>query len=273
MSHRFDLDAYLQRIGHTGPVRADLSTLRAIIAAHTASIPFENLDPFLHLPVSLDLAWIERKLVRSGRGGYCFEQNSLLRAALTTIGFQVEGLIARVLWGRDPASLTPQTHMLLRIELDGESWLADVGFGGQTLSGVLHLRADIEQPTPHEPFRLTQADGNWWSQSLVRGEWLTLYRFDLQPRFSADYEVANHYTSTYPASHFRHTLRVARLAPMQRMNLSGRQFTLHTLGGESVKRTLGSAEEICEVLREVFGIRLPEHPHLLQRLDALPMDT
>ncbi|RUL78234.1 arylamine N-acetyltransferase family protein [Dyella choica] len=272
MSHRFDLDAYLQRIGHAGPVRADLSTLRAIIAEHTASIPFENLDPFLRLPVSLDLAWIERKLVRNGRGGYCFEQNSLLRAALTAIGFQVEGLIARVLWGRDPDSLPAQTHMLLRVELEGESWLADVGFGGQTPSGVLLLRADIEQSTPHEPFRLTHAGGDWRSQSLVRGEWLTLYRFDLQPRFPVDYEVANHYSSTYPASHFRHTLRAARLAPKQRMNLSGRQFTLHSLDGESVKRTLGSAAEICEVLQEVFGIRLPEHAQLMQRLDALPMD-
>lgn len=55
----FDLDAYVQRIGLSG--RPGLAELHR---AHVASIPFENLDPHSGLPVSLELADIQRKLVR-----------------------------------------------------------------------------------------------------------------------------------------------------------------------------------------------------------------
>ncbi len=73
-----DIDSYLARIGHVGPRIPALSTLCAIHALHPAAIPFENLDPLLDRPVSLDLEALQQKLVGSRRGGYCFEQNTLL---------------------------------------------------------------------------------------------------------------------------------------------------------------------------------------------------
>ncbi|MFC4762707.1 arylamine N-acetyltransferase family protein [Dyella koreensis] len=270
MTYSFDLAAYLRRIGYQAPVQPDLATLRALVAAHVAAIPFENLDPLLRVPVVIELEAIERKLVHAGRGGYCFEQNHLLRAALSAIGYEVTGLIARVLWGRDEDAITAQSHMLLRVDLAGESWLVDVGFGGQTLTGALKLEADTVQPSAHEPYRLLHADGVWRMQTLVRDTWGTLYRFDLQPRYPVDYVVANHYTSTYPESHFLHMLVVARSLPGRRLNLRNRDFVIHHLGGESVRRTLQNVAEIRDVLQREFSIRLPEHPELDQRLDALP---
>lgn len=83
---RVDLDPYLHRIGVPAPHRPDLPTLRAILRGHTRVIPFENLDPFLGIPVSLDLDHVPRKLVHEGRGGYCFEQNLLLGEALRSLG-------------------------------------------------------------------------------------------------------------------------------------------------------------------------------------------
>jgi hypothetical protein len=41
---QLDLDAYLSRIGHTGPLTADATTLAALHRAHVAAIPFESLD-------------------------------------------------------------------------------------------------------------------------------------------------------------------------------------------------------------------------------------
>ncbi|MEI4902561.1 arylamine N-acetyltransferase, partial [Klebsiella pneumoniae] len=80
----------------------------------TESIPFENLDPLLRRPMRLDAASLEQKLVRGGRGGYCFEQNLLLRHALEGIGFTVAGLAARVVWNQPEGAILPRTHMLLR---------------------------------------------------------------------------------------------------------------------------------------------------------------
>jgi len=271
MTHVIDLNAYLRRIGHDGSLTADLNTLRALTTAHVAAIPFENLDPLLRVPVSLEPEAIERKLVHEGRGGYCFEQNGLLLAVLRALGFEVQGLIARVLWMKPEDAMAPQTHMLLRVELEGESWLVDVGFGSMALSGALRLEPDIEQTTGNEPFRLLERDGDWRMQARVRGEWKTLYRFDLQPRPPVDYVVANHYTSTYPDSHFLHGLIAARTLAGRRLGLRNREFVVHPTDGESVRRTLGGVEEIKQVLREQFDIRLPAHPGLDRTLAALPL--
>ena len=74
----FGLDAYLARIGYEGPREPSLLALRGIVAAHSAAIAFENIDVLLKRDVSLDLATLQRKLVHRRRGGYCFEQNTLL---------------------------------------------------------------------------------------------------------------------------------------------------------------------------------------------------
>ncbi|MDE2225558.1 MAG: arylamine N-acetyltransferase [Xanthomonadaceae bacterium] len=266
-----DLHAYLDRIGIQTPIAPDLRTLRAIIAAHVATIPFENLDPFLGASPALDIASVQRKLVRDHRGGYCFEQNRLLSDALRAIGFRVTDLAARVLWGQPEDAITARTHMLLRVEVDGKSWLADVGFGGNTPTGPLEFVPDVEQPTPHEPFRvICRDDSDWRVQLFAADAWRTLYRFDLQPQFPADYRVSNHWTSTHPDSHFVTGLTAARAPPGRRLALRNRQFTEHTTDGGTTKRTLATATNIRAVLQDEFLIRLPNDPKLDEMLDRLP---
>jgi N-hydroxyarylamine O-acetyltransferase len=271
MREAIDLDAYLRRIDMAAAVAPDLATLRALAVAHAATIPFENLNPLLGLPVDLEPAALERKMLREGRGGYCFEHNLLFADALRAIGFEVSGLIARVLWRQPEDAITAQTHMLLRVELEGgESWLADVGFGGQVLTGALRLQPDIEQATGHEPFRLIEADGDWRMQSLVHGQWLSLYRFDLRPSQWVDYVVANHYVSTHPASRFVSNLIMARTTPDRRLSLLNREFTVRRLGQEPERRSLHDHAEIRHVMEHEFLLRIPDDGDLDRRLDSLP---
>src|ERR1700693_5745426 len=132
MSDGFDLDAYLARIGYSGPRRADVATLRAIHGLQPTAIPFENLDPLLGRPVALDLASLQAKLVGGRRGGYCYELNTLLAAALEALGFLVVRLGARVRWRAPPERPDgARTHMLLRVDLAEGPYLADVGFCGR----------------------------------------------------------------------------------------------------------------------------------------------
>ncbi len=97
----FDLDAYLGRSGLCGR-----PSIAQVHRAHLTSIPFENLDPHRGLPVSLEVEDLERKLVSERRGGYCFEQNLLLKAALEALGAEVDMFLARmrksVRWRRLP---------------------------------------------------------------------------------------------------------------------------------------------------------------------------
>ena len=265
-----NLAAYLQRIGWTGPVAPDRPALQALVAHHAAAIPFENLDPLLGIPVALDLASIEAKLVHAGRGGYCFEQNTLFAEALGQIGFDVTPLAARVLWGLPDDAITARSHMLLKVELAEGPVIADVGFGGQTPTGTLRLEADVEQPTPHEPYRFVAIDDGWRLQSRLGSEWTSLYRFDLQRQHPVDYLAPNHYLSTHPNSHFVNHLIAARAAADRRYALFDRDFAMHHLNGQTERRVLRDADEIREVLQQVFRIALPDHPALDDRLAALP---
>ncbi len=269
MPDEIELNAYLRRTGWGGPVAADLATLRGLATAHVAAIPFANLNPLLGLPVELDLAALQQKLVREGRGGYCFEHNLLFEAALRTIGFEVSGLIARVLWGQPEGAITPQTHMLLHVVLDGESWLADVGFGGHVLTGALRLQPDIEQATGHEPFRLLRRDAEWRMQSLVHGEWRTLYRFELRPTPFTDYVVANHYVSTHPASRFVSHLILGRTPPGRRLSLFDREFTVRRTGQEPEHRLLHDVAELRHVVEHEFLLRMPAGADVDRRLEHL----
>ena len=91
------LQAYLARIGLEGPVGADLATLDAIVRAHVQAIPFENLDVQLGRPLTTDPAAAFAKLVEARRGGWCYEHNGVLGAALSAIGFDVTRLSAGVM--------------------------------------------------------------------------------------------------------------------------------------------------------------------------------
>jgi N-hydroxyarylamine O-acetyltransferase len=262
MPSAIDVEAYFARIGHAGPRSSTLETLRELHLRHVQAIPFENLDPLLGRPVRLELPALERKLVGDGRGGYCFEHNLLFGHVLQTLGFRVTGLAARVLWNAAADAITARSHMLLRIDIDGAIWLADVGFGGQTLSGPIRLHAKGQQQTPHEPFSIVRVDDHYRMESTFEGASKALYRFDLQEQHPIDYESANYYLSTHPDSIFRTTLRAARPAPGRRYALLNNQLAIHHLNGPTDKRTLASVAEIRRVLEDEFRLRLPDAPEL-----------
>ncbi|MBW4694290.1 MAG: arylamine N-acetyltransferase [Lyngbya sp. HA4199-MV5] len=266
-----DLNAYFERIGYNGDRAPTLQTLQALCQRHTETIAFENLNPLLKQPVLLDTQSLQQKLIHSGRGGYCFEQNSLLRAALIKLGFQVTNLAARVLWNRPEGTITPLSHMLLRVDIDNAPYIVDAGFGGVTLTTAILLKPDLEQQTPHEPFRLLKTDDTYTLQVLINQTWKALYCFDLQVRQLPDYEVSNWYASTHPASQFVTSLIVTRPDPDRRHVLLNHQLTTHYLNGRTERQLLNTVEALRAALTDVFRLQLPaiaELDEALQRLIA-----
>ena len=264
-----DLDAYFQRIGYSGDRTPTLKTLQSIHQHHAKTIAFENLNPFLKQPVPLDLKSLQQKLIHESRGGYCFEQNLLLRSVLIAVGFQVTNLAARVLWNLPEGTITPRSHMLLRVNIAGEQYIADVGFGGLTLTSPLSLAPDIKQSTPHEPFRLFATDHTYIMQAYIGQEWKSLYRFDLQEQQIPDYEVSNWYVSTYPNSRFVTTLIVARPDVDCRYALQNNKLTTHHLDGRTERRVLSTVIELRTALEDVFGLKLPAIANIDSALQQL----
>ncbi|HVJ02011.1 MAG TPA: arylamine N-acetyltransferase [Sphingomonas sp.] len=264
-----DLKAYFERIGYSGTPAPDRATLAALVLHHTLAIPFENFDPLLGRPVRLEPEALVEKLVRSRRGGYCFEQNGLFWRVLEAIGFRVTPLAARVLWNMDEDAVTPRSHMLLRVDLAEGPAIADVGFGGAVLTGVLDLVPDVEQATPHEPFRLIERDGEWRLQILIDEDWRTCYRFDLHPQLAIDFEPVNWWVSTSPASHFTRGVTCARVLPDGRLAVRSGLFTRYGRDGSFERREVEEPEAFCAILSEQMGIDLPDRDALVARLREL----
>jgi N-hydroxyarylamine O-acetyltransferase len=260
---RLDLDAYLARVGYHGDLAPTAVTLGALHRAHSAAVPFENLDIVLGHGIALDIEALQDKLVERRRGGYCYEQNLLFAAVLDRLGYPVTRLAARVHHSRTRPG--PRGHMLLCVQADGIRWLADVGFG-----------AGVEEPIPLADgatvsqdgwtYQLSgDADGWWWLRSLGADGPSDLYAFTLEPHHRVDFEIANFYTSTHPHSPFVGRPVAMRTVPGARHALAGRKLTTSNPGGSSQHRTVAAAE-LDDVLREVFAIALP--PDDLARLTA-----
>jgi N-hydroxyarylamine O-acetyltransferase len=264
-----NLDAYCSRIGYQGPREPTLATLRALHGLHPAAIPFEAVDVLLGRGIDLSPAAIDAKLIGARRGGYCFEQNGLFMRALSTIGFAVEGLAARVRWMRPKDSPpVPRTHMALRVTIDGEPWLADVGFGGCVPSAPLRLNTEAPQPTDHETFRVRPEGSSLVVEAERGGDWLALYELLPEPQLAIDYELANWFTATHPNSPFRRNLMVTRVTADARYALLDNRFTVRKPSGETEQRTL-DADALERALAEIFTLPIsPDWCPVIERAAA-----
>jgi N-hydroxyarylamine O-acetyltransferase len=249
---RFDLDAYLQRIGHHGERAPTLAVLRAVHQQHLLGIPFENLDILLGRPIRIDIASVQAKLVQAQRGGYCFEQNTLLAAALRALGFEVETLISRVRYRA--TSVRPRTHMMMLTHLDGQAWLCDVGFGSQGLLQPVPLQEAVEQQVGPWRYRLMREAGLWVLQVWEEQQWVEVYAFAREPQLPQDYELANYYTSTHPDSRFTVTLVAMRTTLERRFVLRNMELSINSGQGAVVARQLRDANELLDVLATTFGL-------------------
>jgi len=255
------LDDYLHRIGETRPQAADLAALRRLHRAHRAKFLFDNLDIQTGRGVQLSIEALERKFIDEGRGGYCFEQNTLFAAVLRQSGYDVRALLGRV--RRGPPEGWVRTHMLLRLTIDGEPWIADVGFGGIGLLEPIPLRAGEESTQGGVTYVLRREDPSWVLATRDANGLMDRYEFTEEAQTTGDVEMANHYTSTHPASIFRRTLTIQRATDEERTILRSEVVT-RVRGGVTFEETIGSGG-IRGAARELFGVALPDEPLLFER--------
>ncbi|TAI63790.1 arylamine N-acetyltransferase [Bradyrhizobium sp. Leo170] len=248
----FDLDAYCERISYSGPRTPTMATLDALQACHTSAITFEAIEVLLGRPVDISPAAVDAKLIRARRGGYCFEQNGLFKRALESIGFTVTGLLGRVYWMSPPAATLPsRSHMALRVFVDEESWLVDVGFGTCVPTTPLRLAETQPQRLRHDTFRIDPSAEGCLLQILIGETWTPVYDLSLGAPAEIDYVVANWFTSTHPSVGFRRDLIVARTAFEARYTLLRNKLTVRPIDGE-VRKEMLSASGVLDALHEIF---------------------
>lgn len=254
----FDLDAYLARIGLRG--RPGIAEVHR---AHVTSIPFENLDPHRGVPVSLAIEDIERKLVAERRGGYCFEQNLLLSAALQALGAEVELFLARVRYRASPGVIRPRGHLVLRVRAQGAIWHADVGLGLGPLLDPLPFGPGEEHEQSGWRYRVAKDGEELVLQTLAGSDWIDVYGFMPQPVPMIDIETVNWWVCTHPHSPFVNGLIVSTQSE------DGARTVLSDWDELALTERTPAAESVITVTRE-------EVPELLAArfdLDGFALDA
>jgi len=264
---RLDLAGYLARLGvpERAPSRAALDELHE---AHVRTFTFDNLDVLLDQHRGVDLDPVQAKFVGRGRGGYCFEHSTIFAAALQRLGYDVRRRLGRV---GDPGAGTQQgrTHMVVEVLLDDERLLCDTGFGTSRLRPIaLADGAEDDYLGWRHQVRRTP-DGGWGLLRHRDGAWELTHTTDELDVLPVDVAMGHHWTSTFPGSHFRSGLMLARHLPDRHVVVTGETVTVRRPGQPTEHRDLADGE-----LQDWLGVldvplTWDEETRLLKRVAAL----
>lgn len=249
-----NLDDYFKRINYHGDRQVSAETLRQLHLGHVMHIPFENLDVFAKKNISLECDDLFEKIVKNHRGGYCFEMNTLFAAVLTAMGFPVTRHLARVY--HEGFDNSGKTHMVLLAQADGQQWLCDVGFGGNSLAAPLLFAEGLEQEHLGRTHRvMADPDYGYRVEFKTAAGFEPIYAFTLEKCCPADYLIANFYTSAYPESFFRQAQMCALVTTTGKITYF--DGNLKIADGEALTETTISGEAaIKTALKSYFGVEL-----------------
>ena len=236
----------------------NLKTLRDLHLLHLQHIPYENIDVFCLQGVKLDLETLTRKILLRQRGGYCFEQNGLFFRALTELGFKCHANMARV--HRNRPQPGGRTHQINLVELEGQVWVCDVGFGGSGVREPLMLQADVEVEQLGEIYRLRRSDehGFYLEKNFGQG-WEPQYTFKIDPALPIDMAMASFYTSQSADHIFVNAIIGTRMTERGRVTLSDHTFKIFDLTEGTLKReTVTDFVAYVGKLEEHLGVHLNE---------------
>ena len=241
------MDKYLKRIGFRGAAEQNIDCLNRLVQAQLTHVPFENLDIWAEGACpSLEKEDLYKKIVVNGRGGYCFELNTLFRHLLNYLGFEAYQAVSSLV-NEDG---TPHTaaHNVIVCTIDDEKYLIDVGFGGPVPFGAMPLKEGA-----WENFKLRKQDGFWYLDRWEQDHYRPSIRFREVAATMEELIPLNFYISQKPDSHFRHQLNVSVKQPDGSIHrLSGDQ--LHVRIGEVILDRTIDRSELSKVLLEHFGI-------------------
>jgi N-hydroxyarylamine O-acetyltransferase len=247
-----DISKYFQKINFTDNPGSDLATLKKLHLHHMLNVPFENLDIHLKRKIILEPELLYKKIVENNRGGFCYEMNGLFYEVLNAIGFKAKMISARVYDEPEPG---PEfDHMAIIVDLDGEGWLCDVGFGDSFLE-PLKFEPELEQRQYGRIYKIEKLDGGNFKAVLSADgrKFGDMYRFSLIPRGLKEYQNMCNYHQSSPQSHFTQKRFCSLARTNGRITLSGMKL-IETKGGVKKETELENDEEFDLKLKELFGI-------------------
>jgi len=259
-----EISRYLRRLGLTDPGPPSADALAALHRAQVERIPYTTLDIHLGRTTTVDPRESFRRVVATGRAGYCFHCNGALSVLLAELGYDVRWHRGGVWSGPEEVPLRPYAnHLALTVHglptpaNPGGVWFVDAGLG-DALHDPMALRAGEVRQGPFG-YSLTPSpvvDGGWRFRHDPSGSFVAM---DFEPRRAGpDDFVESHRTlSTAPTSTFVRFLTASRRDATGTDKLVSCTL-IRKDGGATSTRPLGSAAEWFAAFADVFGLTLDD---------------
>ncbi len=244
-----DSARYCARLGLETLPPATPEGLALLQSAQLGALPFEGIEPFLGITPSLDPADVADKILHRGRGGYCYELNTLFGAALARAGFDARRALARVLQ-RNPEP-GARSHLAWIVRIGDSRWLADTGFGGPGARTPIEIRPG-EQTAANGTYRMTRNEtlGEDVLERLTPDGWQKLYSFDGASVTDAEVEAANYVAATWRNSVFPWNLMAAGFDGATRIGVFNRSLTEETPDAVT-RRDITDTADLGQVLGRI----------------------
>jgi len=260
-----DITKYLERINLTD-CTTDLAGLTKLQNHHLENIPFENLDVVVGRQIKLEYSHLFEKIIIKKRGGYCFELNTLYICLLKHLGFHPKPVLGRV-WLSNPKVTPPRNHLAYLVDLDGRTYLTDVGFGGLVARVPLDIQVSIPVSDSDGMIRIVPfSNHQFMIQRETENGWEDQYSFENLLISTEDIAISNYYMSTHPNSHFYFHKFVGRNTQDGRIGLFNHKMSIRKGIKIIGKKRVAYGEDWLKTIRKEFELDLDFSKKELERL-------
>jgi N-hydroxyarylamine O-acetyltransferase len=220
------------------------------------NISFENLDIVVGRKIALDYPHLFAKIISKKRGGYFFELNTLYAELLKSLGFFPRPVLGRV-WLSNPRKMPPRNHLAHLVDLDGKTYLTDVGFGGL----ITRIPLDIKISSPIDdkdgtvrivPF----ANHQFMITRQIEKGWENQYSFENVEVSEEDIYISNYYMSTNPRSHFFEHKFVGKNTKDGRIGLFNNKMSIRKGIKIMDKKRVNFGKDWIEIIKNEFSLNL-----------------
>ncbi len=250
-----EISSYLSRI-KIDDCNPNLEGLAKLQDNHMENISFENLDIVVGRKIALNYQHLFEKVMIKKRGGYCFELNTLYAELLKALGFSPKPVLGRV-WLSNPKLMPPRNHLAHLVDLEGKTYITDVGFGG--LISRVPLDINVSSPVNDKDgmIRVVNiADHQFMIQRQTEKGWMNLYSFENVEISTEDISISNYYMSTHPNSHFFFHKFVGRNTPDGRIALFNNKISIRKGIKVVDKKRVDFGHDWLETINKEFALNL-----------------
>ncbi|AXH63248.1 arylamine N-acetyltransferase [Providencia huaxiensis] len=252
-----DVNEYLRRVKVSPSKLSKLEFLFRLHHAHFYSIPFENIDMKRNALESISTQDVMKRIIYSNRGGMCFELSILIKFVFKHFGYNYGIRLGRVLTPK----ITPATHQFFIVNIDGDKWIFDVGYGAKGPRSLLKLSDGYLHEHPFLSSRVERHNEHGWIVSIKENSqpnanWENIYSFHDIEVLKQDVEMAYFYILHSSNSLLNKNVVVSLPKEMGRISIRNNVFT-EVKGHCASNINITNKHMMSDLLFERFGIDIP----------------